>query len=93
MATIADWRDQIDAIDRELVALLSRRCGCAREIGRLKRALALPVYEPNREAIVLANITAANHALGGSLDDAALRRLFERIIDEMRALQKQEPQP
>lgn len=88
--TIGDWRVQIDAIDRELVALLDRRCRCAREIGRLKRSLDLPVYEPVREAEVLANVTAACHELGGGLNDAALRRLFERIIDEMRALQRED---
>ena len=87
---IADWRERIDAIDRQLVELLNQRCQCARAIGQLKRSLDLPIYEPNRETTVLANIVAANRAMGGPLSELALRRVFERIIDEMRTIQKDE---
>jgi len=55
------------------------------ELGRLKRALGLPIYEPQREDEILRNIAAVNR---GPLDGAALRRVFERIIDEGRAIQR-----
>ncbi len=84
---IAAWREQIDAIDRQLVELLNRRCHCALEIGRLKRNRDLPIYEPGREQIVLGNVRQANH---GPLSDRALRLIFERIVDEMRAIQRYE---
>jgi chorismate mutase len=45
----------------------------------------MPVYEPKREDMVYANIMAAN---GGPIPDDSVRRIFERIIDEMRTLQR-----
>ena len=82
---IDELRAQIDAIDEQLVALLNRRAACALEIGRLKEASGEPVYQPAREALVLAHVAAGNQ---GPLDDAAIRRLFERIIDEARRLER-----
>jgi len=79
------WRDKIDGIDRQLVELLNRRAACVLEIGRLKRAAGMPVYEPKREDDIFANITQAN---SGPLPDAAMRRVFERIIDEGRSIQR-----
>ncbi len=84
---IAAWREQIDAIDRQLVDLLNRRGQCALEIGRLKRNRDLAIYEPAREQTVLANVRAANR---GPLSDRALRLIFERLVDEMRAIQRYE---
>ena len=48
-STLAEWRDRIDDLDRQLVALLSQRARCAQAIGELKRSTDLPIYEPNRE--------------------------------------------
>jgi chorismate mutase len=84
-AAIAELRRQIDAIDATLVELLNRRATCALEIGRLKEAVGEPVYQPGREASVLARVAACNR---GPLDEAAMRRLFERIIDEARRLER-----
>jgi len=84
--TIDELRARIDAIDRQLVALLGERASCALAVGRLKEATGVPIYQPAREAEVLANVQAAN---AGPLDDAALVRLFERIIDEARRLERQ----
>lgn len=84
---IADWRIQIDGLDRQLVELLNQRARCAHAIGTLKRGKATPIYEPRREEQVMENVRAANQ---GPLDERALRNIFERIIDEMRAIQKQE---
>lgn len=87
---IADWRDKIDELDRKLVELLSERAKAAVEIGRLKRNTSMPVYEPDRERIVFANVQQANP---GPLPGRDLVRIYERIIDVMRNIQKEEIAP
>jgi chorismate mutase len=84
-AEMRQLRDMIDRIDRTLVALLSERASCALTIGRVKQALQLEIYQPSREQQVLENVRAANR---GPLDSEALVRLFERIIDEARRLER-----
>jgi chorismate mutase len=79
------WRSRIDRIDDQLVGLLNSRSVCAVEIGRIKRSLGLPVYAPEREASVLERVMRANP---GPLDHGAVRRVFERIIDESRRLER-----
>ena len=83
-------RAEIDQIDEVLVRLLDSRARCAYAIGRVKRAEGRPVYEPAREASVLAHVRDVNHTLGGPLDDEAIVRLFERVIDEARRIQRLE---
>ena len=82
---LAACRDRIDAVDLRLLELLSERTAVVEEIGRIKNEAHLPVYEPRREDQVFANVTSHNR---GPLPDDALRRIFERIIDEMRKVQK-----
>ena len=84
---IADWRKRIDELDLEIVALINARALAAQEIGKLKRSTSLPVYEPNRERVIFENVRAANR---GPLPDIELTHIYERIIDVMRALQKDE---
>ncbi len=83
--SLSDWRHRIDEIDKKLVELLNERSRCALEIGKLKQAAKIPLYQPERENEVLANAERTNH---GPLTDAAIRRLFERIIDEARAAER-----
>jgi chorismate mutase len=85
MNDLDGWRKLIDEIDQKLVKLLNERSRCAVEIGHLKKKLDLPAWQPEREAEILRNVVKAN---GGPLDDAAIRRLFERIIDEARSLER-----
>jgi chorismate mutase len=85
--TLEELRKQIDELDRQLVDLLSQRAETALEAGRLKVATSLPIYEPAREKTIYENIRQANH---GPLPDLELIHIFERIIDVMRALQKNE---
>jgi len=85
--TIEELRLRIDELDRQLVELLSERARAAQRIGYLKAATSLPVYEPNREKIIYANVRAANK---GPLPDIELTHIYERIIDVMRALQRNE---
>lgn len=84
-ARLEEYRVSIDEIDRRLVALLNERTEIVECIGRVKREARLPVYEPRREDQVFANITAANQ---GPISHEAVRRIFERIIDEMRGIQR-----
>ncbi|MCL6545565.1 MAG: chorismate mutase [Bryobacteraceae bacterium] len=84
-------RRRIDELDLRILELLNERTRVVEEIGRAKRVLDLPIYEPRREDEVYANVTSHN---GGPLPADAVKRVFERIIDEMRTVQKlrmQEP--
>ena len=83
---IADWRKKIDELDRRLVELLSERARAAVEIGRLKRNTNLPVYEPDRERVVFENVQQINP---GPLPGRDLVRIYERIMDVMRNIQKE----
>lgn len=87
---LSDWRDRIDAIDAQLVTLLNQRCQCALEVGRYKQVHQRAVCDPDREQTVLRNVERLNELRGGPLPQAALRRLFEQIISEMRGLQSEE---
>jgi chorismate mutase len=82
---ISDWRRRMDEIDKRLVELLNERCKCALEIGHIKHESDIPLYQPAREKEVLAN---AEHNNQGPLSHAAIRRLFERIIDEARSAER-----
>ena len=90
-------RDEIDKIDEVIVRLLDRRARCAYAIGRVKKAQGLAIYEPQREATVIARVKALNEQLGGPLDQSAIVRLYERIMDEARRIQrieaKHDPEP
>ncbi len=80
-----ELRRRIDEIDEELVRLLSARAECALTVGHEKKAAGLELYQPSREAEVLEHVQRVNI---GPLDDGAVKRLFERIIDEARRLER-----
>jgi chorismate mutase len=82
---IDSLRRRIDVIDEQLLRLLNSRSACAVEIGKVKRALGLPVYSPGREAWILERVMRENP---GPLDGASVLRVFERIIDESRRLER-----
>jgi len=84
-AALCDCRTRIDAVDRRIVELLNQRTVIVEEIGRIKQAMRMPIYEPRREDQVFENVTVNN---AGPLAGAAVKRIFERIIDEMRVVQK-----
>jgi chorismate mutase-like protein len=84
---IADWRKKIDEIDQKLVEILNQRAQAAQEIGRLKRQTELPIYEPDRERIVLEQVRELNR---GPLQHRHLIQIYERIMDVMRNIQKEE---
>jgi len=80
------WRSEIDRIDLQLVELLDRRSRCAIEIVKLKQEMNLGVYDPEREEQV---IRLVQEATRGPLSKAAIKRLFERIIDESRRVERE----
>jgi chorismate mutase len=87
---IADWRKKIDDIDRELADLLNQRAHAAHEIGKLKRSVGMPIYEPDREQSVFNHVRQVNK---GPLPDRDLLRIYERIMDIMRQIQQEEIAP
>jgi len=82
---LAECRRNIDRIDLQILALLNERARVVEIIGAVKREQTMPVYEPKREEQVYRNVLDNNH---GPLPGDAVRRIFERVIDEMRNLQK-----
>jgi chorismate mutase-like protein len=84
-AKLEEYRVLIDDVDRRIVDLLNERTRVVEEIGRVKRHSDLPIYEPKREEQVFANISNHNR---GPLSPEAVRRIFERIIDEARSIQR-----
>ncbi|GFO63597.1 chorismate mutase [Geomonas paludis] len=82
---IDDIRDEIDRLDSELLRIFNERASLALKIGEIKKGLDLPVYDPAREKRIFARMTAENE---GPLDDQAIVRLFERVIDESRRLER-----
>ena len=81
VAAIERWRDEIDAIDAELLSLLNRRAGVALEVGRRKQGAGLPLRDAKRERQILARARASTQ---GPLGPAAIERLFRAILTESR---------
>ena len=84
-AALSDCRSRIDVVDRRLVAMLNERTRIVEQIGRIKREMEMPIYEPKREDEVFANVMSS---APGPLPPEAVKRIFERIVDEMRVVQK-----
>ncbi len=82
---LEEFRSRIDAVDRSILLLLNERTRIVEGIGRVKRKAAMPIYEPRREDAVFDNVTRHNT---GPLAADAVKRIFERIIDEMRGVQR-----
>ena len=82
---INDYREQIDQCDRDLLRIFNERAALALKIGEIKKTKEMPVYDPSREKRIFDAMTANNP---GPLDDGAIVRLFERVIDESRTLER-----
>ncbi len=82
---LQEYRARIDAVDRSILLLLNERGRIVEEIGRVKQKAHMPIYEPRREDQVFENVTKNN---AGPLSPEAVHRIFERIIDEMRGVQR-----
>ncbi len=87
---ISEVRKRIDLLDDVLLRIFNERARLALEIGHLKKGLGLPVYDPNREKNIFSRMKEDNP---GPLDDGAIVRLFERVVDESRRLERIMSQP
>lgn len=83
--TIDDYREEINRLDRELLRIFNDRATLALKIGEIKKEHGLPVYDPDRERRIFESMTTANP---GPLENEAIIRLFERVIDESRRLER-----
>jgi len=81
--TLADWRQEIDVLDGELLRLLNRRATIAGEIAVIKVASGLPAYDAKREEQVLERIAGKNQ---GPFDRESVSAIFRGIIHETRKL-------
>lgn len=82
---IGEIRKRIDLLDDVLLRIFNERARLALEIGHYKKLLDLPVYDPSREKRIFVRMKEDNP---GPLDDGAIVRLFERVIDESRRLER-----
>ncbi len=82
---IENWRARIDDIDLKILRCLNERAKYSIEIAHLKKELLLPIYSPDREARIIQRLMDEN---SGPMSDDGVRRVFERIIDESRKLEK-----
>lgn len=83
--TIDEIRQEIDRLDSELLRIFNQRAQLALKIGEIKKGLGVPVYDPSREKRIFQRMKEENP---GPLDDQAIVRLFERVIDESRRLER-----
>ncbi len=83
--TIDEIRLRINQLDDELLRIFNERAALALQIGHIKKQQSLPIYDPKREKLIFERMTRANP---GPLDDSAIVRLFERVIDESRSLER-----
>jgi len=83
--TIDDYRKEINRLDSELLRIFNERAALALKIGEIKKEMNLPVYDPAREKRIFDAMSEANP---GPLENEAITRLFERVIDESRRLER-----
>lgn len=77
-------RERIDALDRDLLTLLNQRMQVVVEVGELKKREGSPVFRPEREAQVIANLKALNN---GPLKSESVAPIWREIMSASRALE------
>jgi len=82
---LRELRDQIDAVDRNILELLAQRLRLVVRVGDYKRANGLPIYDPERERDLLARVA---NAAPSPLEPAMAQRIFQCVIQESRDLEK-----
>jgi chorismate mutase len=83
--TIDEIRLKINQLDEQLLRIFNQRAELALEIGEVKKRLNLPIYDPKREKLIFERMKEINP---GPLDNEAIVRMFERVIDESRRLER-----
>jgi len=82
--TLSELRNQIDALDQELLSLLNRRASLAHEVGEIKRIEGSPVFRPDRENEVISQLLSSNP---GPLKPAGVASIWREIMSACRALE------
>jgi chorismate mutase len=85
ICNINELRSEIDRLDSQLLVIFNQRAQLALKIGELKKIDGLPIFDPDREKRIFQRMKSENL---GPLDDGAIVRLFERVIDESRRLER-----
>lgn len=82
---IQSLRQSIDQIDKEISNLLEARLDLAREIGALKAKDGVPILDEKREEKVIEHllVNIRNSSLA-----PAMMRIYEKIMDESKQVQK-----
>lgn len=78
-------RRGIDAVDQQILKLLHDRVRLVIQVGDYKRERNIPVYDPERERALLQRLCQAAEP---PLDQDAIRRIFERLVDEFRRIEQ-----
>jgi chorismate mutase len=90
MAELGRCREEIEAIDKEIINLLARRLELGKRTGTLKRAAGLPILDPTREAAVIRRVTAVARDAG--LPPEPIREVFWQIVGMSRRVQEIQPE-
>lgn len=85
---IENWRNRIDDVTDDLIALLNKRAQFATEIGKIKKRKGLPVFDASRENAVLAKVGNKARLAGGPLSEDSVRRIFQVIMEETRKVEE-----
>jgi chorismate mutase len=86
LVELARCRDEIEQIDRQIIALLSRRLTLGKRTGELKRLAGLPILDPTREAAVIRRVTG--QARDAGLPPEPIREVFWQIVGMSRRIQE-----
>ena len=78
-------REQIDAIDAQIVDLLNQRARLAQEVGHVKAETNAPVFRPEREAMVLRRVAERNT---GPLASSDMQTIFREVMSLCRSLER-----
>lgn len=84
-ARLAELRTGIDAVDAQIVSLLSQRARLAQQVGEVKKLIDAPVYRPEREAQIMEKLRGLN---GGPLPHASVEAIYREIISACRELER-----
>lgn len=84
-AALAPLRKRIDELDRRIIDLLNDRASVVIEIGHVKRGGASPVYAPDREQQVLAQVRRYNK---GPLPDSCVTAVWRELMSGSFALER-----
>ena len=81
---LADLRQRIDGVDRELLDLLNRRAQLAQAVGEVKKVDGSPVFRPDREAQVIDGLKQANP---GPVRAESIAPIWREIMSACRSLE------